>query len=577
MKRWLLMTLAAVVGGGLWFSQTAQAQDPGVASSGYKKVFSITENPDSLALDAVAQIVMGGLDLNKNEKQEFLYATDQTFTGGRHPGSRGYSLFLYEYDPVNTTYAVIWKYTITDTVGGSFPIFTIGDLDSDGNQEVILGVQYGANLPRPGANPDRLLIFEFGAGPLPTGPAASWNFDAPAGSSTRASALIAGDIDGDNRDELAVAFRLFSGIAKGIVIVSVDGDFAGPLTTFKKEVYDTTTVTASGSVSIIGTARITDLDNDGQKEATFVYGNNGLAFIYEATAPDTYTQYNWDLKQGTGLTNGPLFSLQQADIDNNASNELIFGRSTPPDLYVISDITDLAAFDSSKVHRLGRITNHSATPTTINEFRGLAAGDFDDDGKTDMFMCNGGRVWRVEYKGAGAITDSANYDWNYVYEDTTAGTRFRWASFTGDTWAASQGVSFTDMDGNGNPELLIANQRGGSPTQGSVKIVLIETDTGVGVEETPNGNVPSTFRLEQNYPNPFNPSTTIRFSLFSADVVRLEVFDLLGRKVATLVNGKLVAGDHRAVFDATGLSSGTYVYMLRVGNRRASKLMQFLK
>jgi len=110
-----------------------------------------------------------------------------------------------------------------------------------------------------------------------------------------------------------------------------------------------------------------------------------------------------------------------------------------------------------------------------------------------------------------------------------------------------------------------------------VKIVLIETDTGVGVEETPNGNVPSTFRLEQNYPNPFNPSTTIRFSLFSADVVRLEVFDLLGRKVATLVNGKLVAGDHRAVFDATGLSSGTYVYMLRVGNRRASKLMQFLK
>ena len=77
-----------------------------------------------------------------------------------------------------------------------------------------------------------------------------------------------------------------------------------------------------------------------------------------------------------------------------------------------------------------------------------------------------------------------------------------------------------------------------------------------------NRAVPIDFLLEQNYPNPFNPGTTIKFALpYSGDVV-LDVYNLLGERVARLVNGKISAGYHEVQFDARGLSSGIYIYRI---------------
>ena len=81
------------------------------------------------------------------------------------------------------------------------------------------------------------------------------------------------------------------------------------------------------------------------------------------------------------------------------------------------------------------------------------------------------------------------------------------------------------------------------------------------------GEVPQEFALEQNYPNPFNPSTTIRFALASSEKVSLTVYDLLGRKVSTLINNQqMSAGRYRATFDAEELASGMYVYRLSAGS-----------
>jgi len=74
--------------------------------------------------------------------------------------------------------------------------------------------------------------------------------------------------------------------------------------------------------------------------------------------------------------------------------------------------------------------------------------------------------------------------------------------------------------------------------------------------------IPRNITLNQNYPNPFNPSTVISYSLDKAVNVQLEVFNLLGRKVATLVDGRQTAGQKTVSFDGTGLSSGVYVYRL---------------
>ncbi|MBI2619394.1 MAG: CHRD domain-containing protein [Ignavibacteriales bacterium] len=78
--------------------------------------------------------------------------------------------------------------------------------------------------------------------------------------------------------------------------------------------------------------------------------------------------------------------------------------------------------------------------------------------------------------------------------------------------------------------------------------------------------VPASFRLDQNYPNPFNPSTTIRFSVPLGGKMTLKVYDLLGRVVATLLDGYKEAGEYAADFNASALTSGVYFYRLNAEN-----------
>ncbi|MHB9027934.1 MAG: M4 family metallopeptidase [Candidatus Latescibacterota bacterium] len=88
---------------------------------------------------------------------------------------------------------------------------------------------------------------------------------------------------------------------------------------------------------------------------------------------------------------------------------------------------------------------------------------------------------------------------------------------------------------------------------------------------------PAVFSLEQNYPNPFNPVTVIPFTLHAASRATLEVFDTLGRKVATLIDGNLPAGKHEAAFDASKLASGIYFSRLRAGSAIETRKMTLLK
>jgi hypothetical protein len=88
---------------------------------------------------------------------------------------------------------------------------------------------------------------------------------------------------------------------------------------------------------------------------------------------------------------------------------------------------------------------------------------------------------------------------------------------------------------------------------------------------------PVLVRLEQNYPNPFNPSTRIAFSLPQGGHALLTVYDVIGRKVATLADGYLAGGEHSATFDGKGLSSGIYFCELVFGNSRQLRKMSLMK
>lgn len=91
--------------------------------------------------------------------------------------------------------------------------------------------------------------------------------------------------------------------------------------------------------------------------------------------------------------------------------------------------------------------------------------------------------------------------------------------------------------------------------------------------------IPMVYSLSQNYPNPFNPNTQINFSLKTAGMVELKVYDILGREVVTLVNDQMAAGEHIVDFDASDLASGIYIYRIATGNGEfnAMKKMVLLK
>jgi hypothetical protein len=106
------------------------------------------------------------------------------------------------------------------------------------------------------------------------------------------------------------------------------------------------------------------------------------------------------------------------------------------------------------------------------------------------------------------------------------------------------------------------------------------TKSSTGVKDQPT--VAYVYELTQNYPNPFNPSTMINYSLAKAGPVTLKVFDVLGREVATLVNGEVQsAGNHQVAFStstlAHGASSGVYFYRIESGSFRDVKKMMLIK
>ncbi|HBQ58881.1 MAG TPA: hypothetical protein DD671_04460 [Balneolaceae bacterium] len=94
--------------------------------------------------------------------------------------------------------------------------------------------------------------------------------------------------------------------------------------------------------------------------------------------------------------------------------------------------------------------------------------------------------------------------------------------------------------------------------------------------ETQNEQVQG-FKLSQNYPNPFNPTTQISYSIPNAGEVSLEVFNVLGNKVATLAQGRKAAGEYTAAFNASNFSSGIYYYKLQYAGAVEVRAMTLIK
>ncbi len=118
-----------------------------------------------------------------------------------------------------------------------------------------------------------------------------------------------------------------------------------------------------------------------------------------------------------------------------------------------------------------------------------------------------------------------------------------------------------------------------------VLVAKTSDDTRFGLTITPKSTSvnneeetePTSFRLHQNYPNPFNPSTTITYSLDKAGAVNISVFNLMGQKVAELVNETKSAGSYNVIWDAANAASGMYYYRLEANGQSLTRKMTLTK
>jgi len=109
------------------------------------------------------------------------------------------------------------------------------------------------------------------------------------------------------------------------------------------------------------------------------------------------------------------------------------------------------------------------------------------------------------------------------------------------------------------------------------EVVYGDTTLPLSVFNEITQDIPVQPELHQNYPNPFNPTTTISYQIPENKHVSLEIFDLLGRRVALLADGIKPAGFHQVEFDASGYASGLYIYRLRAGDIIKSRQMILMK
>lgn len=169
---------------------------------------------------------------------------------------------------------------------------------------------------------------------------------------------------------------------------------------------------------------------------------------------------------------------------------------------------------------------------------------------------NNGSSWTPTSLNTGNVFSLAS-NGNNVFAGTSGGTGVKFTSDDGINWISkNQGLTTIGTIGAlfiDNNNIFAANWG-----QGVWKRSLSEI---IGIKNI-STEVPSVFSLNQNYPNPFNPSTIIKFAILNSGLVKLTVFDIMGREVQTLINELLNSGTYETTFDASQFASGIYYYKL---------------
>lgn len=455
-------------------------------------------------------------------------------------------------------YAIVWSYRwapITNFgYGNGQRSVAVGDLDGDTNPEIVVGLEAGVGLPD-------IWIFEASAaGVFPNYPTTTifadqiglagttydtgrWSFEP--------FSLIS-DLDGDGNEEYV------STAASGLAIIELaSGTFtADPV--WNVEYLNTTNFIKCWSITL------TDLDQDGTPELCMasVGGNADWSrpnfLILESTGTDAYAiasnLVGANLPSAFTGANG---TFVEADFDASTdSDSELYLTDTKGQLWVL-DIGihgSLAAVDSNSFFLL----NTFSWQTGDWQGTEMVAGNLDGTDGGDLYIAGGfkGNVWDVEYVG-GSVYEGISYQY-YTMVDTNdavvSGGNFRPHRLA----LVGNALAVQSINTTGYSTMYVVEW-------GPIDVISVVNESGR----------PTEYRLKSNYPNPFNPATMIQYDLKETGNVSINIFNIKGQLIRTLVNEWKESGSHQIIWDGktnSGISATTGVYMtvMQVNDYRTS-------
>ncbi|MCH8288497.1 MAG: T9SS type A sorting domain-containing protein [Candidatus Marinimicrobia bacterium] len=434
--------------------------------------------------------------------------------------------------------------------------------------------------------------------------------------------LIA-DVDGDGLESVYIAANNFG----AILDMEWEGDAgdggAGDVTDGDLYGYYTTSIVEAdvqgGSFARPSNIQITDMDGDGLMEILAIVpwtGDNPIAnltglYIFEQTDLDdpgnlgvnTALTMVWHeaseaiFKRGYILTAGGTLRAN-VDIDGDGLGEfLTYDGDGGERIVYLFEATN--ATDNEWVE-VWSYQFSDGDAGIVGGERGIMVMDIDGDGNDEIVVIvdsydpddtdnngfNAGHIFEFDGSLSG-----------YGLPDTPTAT-FDPPRDAMDQVRLENNSLVYDVDGDGEDELVLTYRGGNGMFLSIISLEATDTELAagnvtmtvefeelfvfVGVEDGPLAQMPSDYSLGQNYPNPFNPSTTIAYDVPAASNVSINIYDMLGRNVITLVNEQKNAGSHTVEWNGKNSSgiqvtSGIYFYRLEAGQSAITKKMLLLR